>query len=215
MSSMQPGDKSQFISNHSMRTIILFLGGLFLLGIALALLLFGQPLLDGFMGEPSVELPQIPSASGESNLISPVGPPLTVGDTAYDFTLSDLDGNTIALSDFSGQPLIVNFWATWCAPCRLEMPHLQNAYETYQDQGLAILAVNQQEQEGQVRSFFDELGFTFTPLLDSEGSVGAAYGAFGLPSTYFIDETRKVTAVHRGILSEGQIDDYLAQTLSK
>lgn len=195
----------------SKRNIILAVGGFFLLGVALALLLFGGPLLSSFSGEQPVDLPQIPTSStgGSDGRVNP----LVVGDKAYDFTLSDLDGNSVSLSDYAGQPVLVNFWATWCAPCRLEMPELQSAYESYQDDGLVILAVNAQEQEQQVSAFFDDLGLSFTPLIDGDGQVGRAYGALGLPSTYFIDGAGDVTAVHRGILTGEQIDSYVAEIL--
>jgi cytochrome c biogenesis protein CcmG, thiol:disulfide interchange protein DsbE len=209
---------SQPFSDHKpqaapTRRLILLLGGFFLLGLALALLLFGQSLLDNFAGPEEIDLPQIPAAEDKADLTSLYGDPLLVGDKAYNFTLPDLDGREVSLNQFLGRPLIINFWATWCAPCRLEMPHIQEAFEAHEKEGLVVLAVNQQEQDEQVSAFFDELGFTFTPLLDLDGEVSGAYGAYGLPSTYFIDESGVVTAVHRGILFPEQIDDYLAQTL--
>ncbi|MFL7837666.1 MAG: TlpA family protein disulfide reductase [Candidatus Promineifilaceae bacterium] len=196
----------------SSRNILLVMGGFSLLGIALALLLFGGPLLDLFKDETPAELPQIPAANSdlESN---PAGNVLAAGDPATEFVLPDLEGNDVSLSEFAGRPLLINFWATWCAPCRIEMPELQNAHDTYQDQGLVVLAVNSQEDEQQVREFIDELGLTFIPLLDSQDMVGRAYGVNGLPSTYFIDKSGVVTAVHKGILSEDQIEAYLKQIL--
>jgi peroxiredoxin len=211
LSDPQADAESQPTSN---RNIILAVGGFFLLGLALALLLFGGPLLGNLADVNPVALPQIPTAAlGEEDLRNTYVNPLIVGDKAYDFTLRDLDGNDVALNDFAGQPLIINFWATWCAPCRIEMPELQNAYEAYQDQDLMILAVNAQEEEQHVRDFFAELGLTFKPLLDNDGQVGRAYGALGLPSTYFIDGSGEVTAVHRGILTGSQIEEYVAQIL--
>ncbi len=202
------------LQSASRRNIILAVGGFFLLGLALALLLFGGPLLSSFSAEQPVDLPQIPtSSSGGTDGRSAAVNPLVAGDQAYDFTLNDLDGNSVSLGDYAGQPVVVNFWATWCAPCRLEMPELQSAYESYQNEGLVILAVNAQEQGQQVSAFFDELGLSFTPLLDSDGQVGRAYGALGLPSTYFIDGAGEVTAVHRGILTGEQIDSYVAEIL--
>lgn len=184
-----------------------------MLGVALALLLFGGPLLSNPSGAEAVTLPQIPTTAADPGLIDSYQNPLVVGDKAYNFTLRDLEGNDIALSDYAGQPVVVNFWATWCAPCRIEMPELQSAYKTYQDQNLVILAVNAQEEAPQVRAFFEELGFSFKPLLDSDGQVGRAYGAPGLPSTFFINRSGEVTAVHRGILTGEQIDEYVAQIL--
>ena len=197
----------------SSRNIILVMGGFFLLGMALALLLFGGPLLDNFTGENPADMPQIPSADGGAKGANPALDTLIAGDQAHAFTLPDLNGNDVSLSEYAGQPVVINFWATWCAPCRIEMPELQNAYNTYKDQNLMILAVNAQEDEQHVREFFDDLGLTFKPLLDSDGKVGRAYGAFGLPSTYFVDGSGEVTAVHRGILTEEQIEAYLEQIL--
>jgi peroxiredoxin len=210
MPGIPPGVELQESSN---RRILLAMGGFFLLGIALALLLFGGPLLDGFKADMPVDLPQIPAAVENLNDGNPAVNTLVAGDQATEFVLSDLEGNDVSLSDFAGQPLMINFWATWCAPCRLEMPELQKAQETHQDQGLVVLAVNAQEDPQQVREFIDELGLTFTPLLDSDGAVGRAYGALGLPSTYFVEPSGEVSAVHRGILSKEQIETYLTQIL--
>jgi peroxiredoxin len=210
VSDPQPSAAPQASSN---RNILIVMGGFFLLGIALALLLFGGPLFDNFTAESSADLPQIPSSREELNSGIPAANTLLAGDRAVEFTLLDLDGDEVSLSDYSGKPVVLNFWATWCAPCRIEMPELQNAYETYQEQDLVILAINQQEEGQIVDGFFDDLGLTFTPLLDSDGNVGRAYGAFGLPSTYFVDRSGIITAVHRGILTHEQIEAYLAQIL--
>jgi cytochrome c biogenesis protein CcmG, thiol:disulfide interchange protein DsbE len=206
----QPAAEPQASSN---RNIIIMMGGFFLLGIALALLLFGGPLFDNFAAQNPADLPQIPSSREEQNSEIPAANTLLAGDQAVEFTLLDLDSNDVSLSDYSGQPVVLNFWATWCAPCRIEMPELQNAFEAYQDQDLVILAINAQEEEQLVGDFFNDLGLTFTPLLDGEGNVGRAYGAFGLPSTYFVDRSGEITAVHRGILTGEQIEGYLAQIL--
>jgi peroxiredoxin len=203
--------------------------GFALLGAALALLLFGQDLFDfggdkpaATVGEAEVTYPD--QSGGVLNQVSelPGGQLaadeaenedgfLEVGDTAYDFTLNDIDGQPVSLSDFRGQPAIVNFWATWCAPCRIEMPVFQEAYERLQDDGLVILALNQAEPAAVARDYFyDEMGLTFTPLLDEKSDVAELYGSYGvLPSTFFIDRQGTVVAIHRGPLSEGQLSDYL------
>jgi peroxiredoxin len=136
---------------------------------------------------------------------------LEVGDTAYDFTLNDLDGQPVSLSDFRGRPVIVNFWATWCAPCRIEMPVFQEVFERHQEDGLVILALDQAEPAAVARDFFyDEMGLTFTPLMDESSEVATRYGSYSvLPSTFFIDPAGKVAAIHRGPLTEGQTAEYL------
>ena len=209
------GDQLTDSDNKSQtaRNRLIFIGGLFLLGIALALLLFGGDLFSPSPEQPAA-LPQVPANEGEVNPLTGMVDPLVVGDKAYNFALLDLDGHPVTLSDFEGQPVMVNFWATWCPPCRLEMPEFQRAFEAHQQDGLVILAVNEYEDAEVVRSFFyDEMGFTYTPLLDSDGEVGQAYGATGLPATFFIAPDGEIAAIQRGLLSETQLDGYLAELI--
>ncbi|NLF65577.1 MAG: TlpA family protein disulfide reductase, partial [Chloroflexi bacterium] len=118
-------------------------------------------------------------------------------------------------ADFRGQPVIVNFWATWCAPCEIEMPELELAYQERKEDGLVILAVNRDEDRGVVeRYFYEELGLSFTPLLDEEAQVNSLYRVVGLPTTFFIDAEGTIRAVHRGVLTPSLIDEYLQQTVS-
>ena len=187
------------------RFLILILG-VFLLGMALALLFLNS------RNEGAI-LQRVPNVDGAETESKNSGPP-SVGDTAYDFSLVDLDGNTHTLSDFRGQPVIINFWATWCAPCRIEMPELQAAFERYEDDGLVILALDNDESPDAVRSFFyDEMDLTFTPLLDDGADVSELYSVFNFPSTYFVNAEGEITAIHLGPMVESQIDSYMANTL--
>lgn len=142
------------------------------------------------------------------------GGPVNVGGTAVDFTLTNLDGTAVTLSDHLGQPIVINFWASWCGPCRIEMPELQTLHDQYAADGLVILAVNQAETADTAAGFFfDEMGLTFAnPLLDSETAVANEYGARNLPTTFFIDANGQVTAVHRGPAVLSQFEGYLAET---
>jgi peroxiredoxin len=106
---------------------------------------------------------------------------------APDFTLADLNGNRVRLQDLRGQVVFLNFWATWCVPCRQEMPTMEKLHREMKDQGLGVVAVNIREGPKAVREFVDELGLTFTVLLDREEEVSKAYGAWGIPLTYIIN----------------------------
>ena len=194
------------------RSPFLFLGGAILLGLAAALLIFGGGL---FRQEDSV-LQQIPQGSGEAK-VAQLSPDsdilLEVGDTARNFYLQDLDGNTVSLEDFRGKPVLINFWATWCAPCRLEMPALQAAQDAHQEDGLVVLAVNDMETPDEVSAFVEELGLSLTTLLDQDGIVSGLYNVFNFPTTYFVNGDGVITAVHRGLLAEEQIEEYLSSTI--
>jgi thiol-disulfide isomerase/thioredoxin len=113
---------------------------------------------------------------------------LSIGSKAPDFELYDLDGDVHKLSEYKGSPVFLNFWATWCGPCRGEMPHLEDVYEEWKDDGLTFFAVNIGESSTDVVSFLDYFGFTMPVLLDSAKTVSRRYGVSGIPTTYFIDE---------------------------
>jgi cytochrome c biogenesis protein CcmG, thiol:disulfide interchange protein DsbE len=137
-------------------------------------------------------------------------PAPAVGHPAPAFTLSDLDGQPVALGDLRGQVVLVNIWATWCPPCRAEMPAMQAALDRYADQGLVVLAVNQREDPAVVAAFMRERQLTFPALLDADGAVGAAYQASALPSSFFIGRDGMVRAVYRGPLSRGVLESTIA-----
>ncbi len=223
---LEPQETTTEPAARSGRNPVIIILGFTLLGLALALLLFGNSLFG--QEEPVVVAPtdvpvldQVPafptSAIGPAE-ISPGEADsgiLEVGDEAVDFTLNDLEGNPVSLADFRGRPVVVNVWATWCAPCRIEMPELQAAHEKYQDQGLVILALDQAEPADVASDFFyGEMGLTFTPLLDVDSDVALSFGNFGvLPSTYFIDPDGVISDIHRGPMTLEQIEGYLAKIL--
>jgi len=118
---------------------------------------------------------------------------------APDFTLVDLGGRRVSLKEFRGRVVFLNFWATWCGPCREEMPMMEALHRQFKDRGLAVVAVNFKEDEASVRHFFDELGITFQGLLDPHGDVSESYGAFSLPLTYLIDRNGRFVGKAIGI----------------
>jgi thiol-disulfide isomerase/thioredoxin len=106
---------------------------------------------------------------------------------APNFTLEDLSGKPLSIKDFKGKVVFLNFWATWCVPCREEMPLMEILHREYKDQGMEMVAVNFREDKKEVRKFFAELGLSFKSLMDSGGDVSDKYGAWSLPLTYIID----------------------------
>lgn len=136
-----------------------------------------------------------------------------VGATAPDFTLTNLAGEPVTLSQFRGQPVVINFWATWCVPCRREMPALQQAFVEHQEEGLVILAVNQREETNLVEPFVDELGLTFEILYDSDGAVNKAYQVTGLPRTVFVDRQGVIKHIQVGELQEVVLQGLLDRIL--
>ena len=107
--------------------------------------------------------------------------------SAPDFTLPNLEGKKIALKDFHGKLVLLNFWASWCLPCREEMPAMERLYQRYKDKGFVILGVNIKDEKKSALSFVKELKITFPIAFDPKGEVGLLYGAWGLPTTYLID----------------------------
>lgn len=132
-----------------------------------------------------------------------------IGGAAPDFMLAEAGtGRPVRLSDFRGRLVILNFWATWCEPCRAEMPEFQQAYAERGDQDLVILAVNYRESNDQMAYFQKQFGLTFPLVLDRQGDVSVHYGVQGFPATFFIDRSGIVRAQNLGpvvgrLLAEG------------
>jgi peroxiredoxin len=125
-----------------------------------------------------------------------------IGDAAPDFALLDPTGTIVRLSDFRGRTVVLNFWATWCRPCRKEFPDLVRLYERNAGRGLVVLGVNLQENPGIVAGFAAEFGAKFPIVIDTAGDVARRYRVLGLPETAFIDSQGVLRAKHIGLLTE-------------
>jgi peroxiredoxin len=159
--------------------------------------------------EPVVDKPEIFAPPPEM----PAAP--YVENAAPDFTLPQLNGESLTLGDFRGKPAIINFWASWCPPCRQELPALQAAYNAHRDE-IGFIAVDVKEEPGTVTSFIRELGLSFPVVFDLDGQVSdVSYEVRGLPTTIFVDVNGVVAARHVGPLDEATIDSYLAPLLEQ
>jgi cytochrome c biogenesis protein CcmG/thiol:disulfide interchange protein DsbE len=168
--------------------------------------------------QPPAEVPDVEPEAEES--VALFAPPTDMPFAPYpenaapDFTLPALDGAPLTLSTLRGKPVIINFWATWCPPCRRELPALQAAFETYQDQ-IGFVAVDVKESPDKVVAFVDELGLTFPVVTDEAGQVSdVAYEVRGIPTTFFVDANGVIVTRHVGPLDEADIDRYLEPLLA-
>lgn len=136
---------------------------------------------------------------------------LRKGEVAPDFALEDLSGKQVRLSDFRGRPVLVNFWASWCAPCQEEMPELQAVYSAQGDDGLVILAVNTlyQDKMSDVRAMASSLELTFPILLDGEGTVSSLYRASSFPTSVFVDREGQIYLVQVGSMNRRFMESVL------
>ena len=132
------------------------------------------------------------------------------GFSAPDITLETLDGGQTTLSELRGKVVLVNFWASWCPPCRAEMPAIESVYRAYNGLGLEVLAVNTTNQDdvAAAAAFVQELGLSFPIPLDHTGAVSASYNLRGLPSSYFIDQQ----GVIRSVIVGGPMSEALVQS---
>ncbi|MBI2830955.1 MAG: TlpA family protein disulfide reductase [Chloroflexi bacterium] len=134
--------------------------------------------------------------------------------SAPDFQLQDLAGKTVFLSELRGKPVVINFWASWCGPCREEMPYIQQVHEKWANKGLVILAINIQENPAVASKFMADYKLTFTALLDTKGEVAATYKVRGIPATFFIDKDGIIRGQRVGAFSSvKQIEDSLARIM--
>jgi peroxiredoxin len=191
-------------------------------------LLAGVALLAGFLtgqrllGAPATDNP--PPATGEAFAVTPADvpePPVaddsglsvgidygeqaTVGEPAPEIRLKTPAGDEVALADYLGQPVLVNFFATWCGPCRVEMPHLEAAWQRHKDaDGLVVLGVDLQEPPELVPPFLKSMGLSFPVVLDETGSVANAYRVSILPTTYFVDREGRIAREKVGFYASAE-----------
>jgi len=134
---------------------------------------------------------------------------LQEGAEAPNFELVDLNGETHRLSDYEGQGVFLNFWGTWCEPCKKEMPAMNRQYAAYKDQGVHVLAVNIAQSDFEVQNFVDTYGLSFPVVIDKTKSVMTAYNINPLPTTMLISPEGKVEKIITGEMTEKQIASFM------
>ena len=136
------------------------------------------------------------------------------GQLAFDFALDDVSGQRVKLSDLRGHPVVVNFWATWCPPCRQELPALQSAYQRFRDKGVILVGVDLKENAETIQNFTTQFGLTYPLLLDRDGAVSERYQVRGIPTTVIVDADGVVRARHVGPLTEDKFAEYVTPLLA-
>ena len=185
---------------------------------ALVLVFITTPLA----GAPRPSVPPQPGASFVA--VGPQVEGLRIGDRAPEFVgtvngeevvLVDLDGNPIRLADFRGQPVWINFWATWCPPCQEETPVLREMHEKYADDGLAIVAISVQETTAEdVRAYVDRYELEYTVGFDATSAIFHTYQAFGLPTQLFVDRDGVIREVVLGPVTRDQAERVITRLLA-
>lgn len=146
--------------------------------------------------------------SGDESAAGEVG--LDFGNLPPDFELATLDGEKLKLSELKGKKVVLNFWATWCPPCKAEMPHMQNYYRnSAEDDNVEIVAVNLTSSENRgvkvVQEFIDSYGLTFKIPLDETGIVGEEYQVFQIPTTYMLNTDGTISQIIKGPMDESTL----------
>ena len=136
-----------------------------------------------------------------------------VGKKAPSFVAPKVGGQLVSLENYKNRPLVLNFWASWCPPCRDETPGMERIWRKYEDQGVVILGINVQDGEKEAERYISEFGVTFSNALDLDGSITVDYGVTGLPVTFFIDNDSVVTGRWVGSISEDRLDNWVSNLI--
>ena len=143
-------------------------------------------------------------------LIFPVAYADVIEGPAPDFTLKSRSGENVKLSEYRGDVVMINFWASWCAPCRQEMPLLEDMYKKYSDLGFVLLGVNVEEDSSKANDLLRDVAVTFPVLFDNANEVTKLYKVVAMPSTIIVDRDGKMRYLHRGYLP-GYENEYVKQ----
>ncbi len=132
-----------------------------------------------------------------------------IGMKAPDFTINNVNGNEVSLSDYQGTKVFLNFWASWCPPCKEEMPAIQKLNKNYDD--IKVITINSGENKDKVLNYMMENNFSFTTLLDKNGKVTTDYLIRGIPSTFVIDKEGIIVRKQRGAITYGKMEEMINQ----
>ena len=158
-----------------------------------------------------------PAAAGGSQPVAisaaPAGPAPRVGKQAPDFRVQDLDGNQFQLSDFRGRPVWINFWDTWCPPCRAENPDIEAVFEAHRNEGLVVVALSVGESRSTVKAYAQRAGITYLIGLDGSTDIAAEYRLAGVPTHFFVDAEGIVRSFQIGGLSKKSMEARVAAIL--
>ena len=187
--------KTKIVASVISAVIILVVG-------ATAMFIVKPPVAD-----KTVDPPTAPIGLLENRIAEP-------GRSAPDFRLNDLDMMPLRLSDFRGTPVVINFFASWCAPCKVELPLLRAAHEQSQDSGYVVLGVSSNDRREAMEEFAFEESLHYPIVIDGDNSVGVAYQVMGPPYTFFIDRKGMVSAVISGELDQKSLDENIVSLLN-
>lgn len=158
------------------------------------------------IGLTTTQPPAAPPTTTSGPLIG-----LEVGNLAPDFSTEAVAGGTVQLSSLRGRVVVLNFWATWCGPCVIEMPVLQRTYQQREAEGFVVLAINNRETAAQITPFRDRFGLTFPILLDESGAIQNHYAVTQYPSSLILDQDGVIVARHLGVLTPKLLDEVLSE----